>query len=80
MIAKTRHPHAALLFLDYLFSKEGHSVVMQGELGSPRKDMGGNLATDFEKDYLDFRYSFEEYEKKYNEWENVLERLFIRKR
>lgn len=55
-------------------------MVMQGELGSPRKDMGGNLATDFEKDYLDFRYSFEEYEKKYNEWENVLERLFIRKR
>jgi ABC-type Fe3+ transport system substrate-binding protein len=30
MTAKAPHPHAALLFLDYLHSKEGQQVVMKG--------------------------------------------------
>jgi iron(III) transport system substrate-binding protein len=73
------HPHAALLFLDYLHSKEGQKVVMQGNLVSPRQDIG-SLEQEFKKDYLDVKYPVDVYEKKFNEWENLMRQLFIRKR
>ena len=37
---KAPHPHAALLFLDYLHSKEGQQMIMKGGLWSPREDIG----------------------------------------
>ena len=77
--SKPPHPHAALLFLDYLHSKEGQKIVMKGGLGSPREDVG-SLEQKFKKIYFETRYSLEEFEKKFNEWEELMKQLFIRKR
>src|SRR5262249_50277666 len=38
--SKAPHPHAALLFLDYVHSKEGQQLMMKGGLWSPRNDLG----------------------------------------
>ena len=79
MTTKAPHPHAALLFLDYLHSKEGQQVVMKGGLSSPREDIG-SVEQKFKKNYLEAQYSLEEFEKNYSEWEELMRRLFIRKR
>src|SRR5204863_9441055 len=77
--SKAPHPHAALLFLDYLHSKEGQQLMMKGGLWSPRQDVG-SLEQKFKKVYLDSKYSLEEIEKKLVEWENLMHQLFVRKR
>ena len=77
--AKSAHPHAALLFLDYLHSKEGQQLIMKGGLWSPREDVG-SLEQKFKKLYLDSKYSTDEAEKKVLEWENLMHQLFVRKR
>ena len=79
LMAKAANPHAALLFIDYLLSKEGQQLIMKGGLWSPRDDIG---TTDqkFKKSYLDEKYSLEEIEAKYAQWETLLRQLFIRKR
>jgi iron(III) transport system substrate-binding protein len=77
--SKASHPHAALLFLDYLHSKEGQQLMMKGGLWSPRQDVG-SLEQKFKKVYLDSKYSLEEIEKKLAEWENLMHQLFLRKR
>src|SRR5262249_2435807 len=38
--SKAPHPHAALLFLDYVHSKEEQQLMMKGGLWSPRNDLG----------------------------------------
>ena len=77
--SKASHPHAALLFLDYLHSKEGQQLMMKGGLWSPRNDIG-SLDQKFEKLYLDSKYSLEELEKKLVEWENLMRQLFVRRK
>lgn len=79
MILNAPHPHAALLFLDYLHSKEGQEAAMKGGLSSPRADIG-SLEQKFKKLYIESQYSPEEMEKKFDEWESLMRRLFIRKR
>lgn len=79
MTARSAHPYAAVLLLDYLHSTEGQKVVMRGGLGSPREDISP-LEPKFKKSYLEGKYSFEEYEKKYSEWQELMRQLFIRKR
>jgi len=79
MILNAPHPHAALLFLDYLHSKEGQQAAMKGGLSSPRTDIG-SLGQKFKKLYMERQYPPEELEKKFDEWENLLRKLFIRKR
>jgi len=76
---KAPHPHAALLFLDYLHSKEGQQFGMKGGFSSPREDVG-SLEQKFKKVYLENKYSFEELEKKLNDWEILMRQLFMRKR
>ena len=76
---KAPHPHAALLFLDYLHSKEGQQMIMKGGLWSPREDIG-TLAQKFKKSYIDEKYSVEEAEKKYAEWDKLMQQLFIRRK
>lgn len=78
MVAHAPHPHAALLFLDYLHSKEGQQVAMKGGLSSARNDIG-SLEQKFKKLYIESKYTPEELEKKFNEWEGLLRRLFMRK-
>jgi iron(III) transport system substrate-binding protein len=79
MIVNAPHPHAALLFLDYLHSKAGQQVAMKGGLSSARNDIG-SLEQKFKKIYMESKYTPEELEKKFNEWEGLMRKLFIRQR
>ena len=79
LLAKAAHPHAALLFIDYLLSKEGQQLIMKGGLWSPREDVG-SVEQKFKKNYLDEKYTSEQMEAKISEWEILLRQLFIRKR
>ncbi|HMA80156.1 MAG TPA: extracellular solute-binding protein [Candidatus Binatia bacterium] len=79
LLAKAANPHTALLFIDYLLSKEGQQLIMKGGLWSPREDMG-SLDQKFKKSYLDEKYSSEEMEVKLGQWETLLRQLFLRKR
>jgi iron(III) transport system substrate-binding protein len=79
LMARAPNPHTALLFIDYLLSKEGQQLIMKGGLWSPREDIG-TLEQKFKKTYLDEKYSGEEIEVKFTQWETLLRQLFIRKR
>ena len=79
LMAKAPNPHSALLFIDFLLSKEGQQLIMKGGLWSPREDVG-SLEQKFKKTYLDEKYSLEELEVKFAQWENLMRQLFIRKR
>ena len=74
--AKAPHPHAALLFLDFLYSKEGQQLIMKGGLWSPREDTGSRTQK-FKKIYLDEKYSLEDLEGKFSQWEKLLRQLFV---
>jgi iron(III) transport system substrate-binding protein len=79
LLAKAANPHTALLFIDFLLSKEGQQLIMKGGLWSPREDVG-SLDQKFKKNYLDEKYSSEEMEIKLGQWETLLRQLFLRKR
>jgi iron(III) transport system substrate-binding protein len=79
MVLNAPHPYAALLFLDYLHSKEGQQVAMKGGLSSARTDIG-SLEQKFKKVYIESKYTAEQFEKKIDEWETLMQKLFIRKR
>ena len=79
LMAKAPNPHTALLFIDFLLSKEGQQLIMKGGLWSPREDIG-TVEQKFKKNYLDEKYSLEELKAKFTQWENLLRQLFIRKR
>jgi iron(III) transport system substrate-binding protein len=79
MIATAPHPHTALLFLDYLHSRAGQQAAMKGGLSSARKDIG-STEQKFKKIYMESKYGPVQLEKKFNEWEGLLRKLFIRQR
>ena len=79
LVAKAPHPHAALLFIDWIHSKEGQQMMMKGGLWSPREDIG-SLAQKFKKSYIDEKYGVEEAEKKYAEWDGLMQKLFMRRK
>jgi iron(III) transport system substrate-binding protein len=79
LMVKAPNPYTALLFIDFLLSKEGQQLIMKGGLWSPREDIG-TVEQKFKKTYLDEKYSLEELEAKFTQWENLLRQLFIRKR
>jgi iron(III) transport system substrate-binding protein len=79
IVLNAPHPHAALLFLDYLHSKDGQQAAMKGGLSSPRNDIG-SLEQKFKKFYIESKYTPEEFEKKIDEWEALMRKLFISKR
>jgi iron(III) transport system substrate-binding protein len=76
---KAPHSHAAVLYLDWLHSKEGQQLIMKGGLWSAREDIG-SLTQKFKKSYIDEKYSLEEAEKKYAEWDGLMQKLFIRRK
>ena len=78
VVARAPHPHAALLFIDYIHSKEGQKVLMQGGLSPTRTDIE-SLAKSFTRIVFEAKYSVEEYEKRYDEWQTLMQRLFVRK-
>lgn len=79
LVAKAPNPHAALLFLDFLHSKEGQEAVLKGGLSSARKDLASNEQK-FKKVYIENKYPPEVMERKFAEWEGLKRRLFISKR
>jgi iron(III) transport system substrate-binding protein len=72
--AKAPHPHAAMLFIDYLHSREGQEVMVRGGMDSPRPDMVPPEAR-FQKLYLQTKYPLDEYERRFAEWERLLKQL-----
>jgi len=52
---------------------------MKGGLWSPREDIA-TLEQKFKKSYIDEKYSLDEAEKKFAEWDKLMQQLFIRKR
>jgi iron(III) transport system substrate-binding protein len=76
---KAPHPHSALLFLDWFHSKEGQVMIQKGGLWSPREDIG-SVAQKFKKSYIDEKYGVEEAERKYTEWDKLMQQLFIRRK
>ena len=79
LMSKAPNPYTALLFIDFLLSKEGQQLIMKGGLWSPREDVG-TVEQKFKKSYLDEKYSLEELEVKFAQWESMLRQFFIRKR
>ncbi len=79
LVANAANPHTALLFIDYLLSKDGQQLILKGGLWSPREDVG-SVEQKFKKNYLDEKYTSEEMEQKISQWETLLRQLFIRKR
>jgi len=73
------HPHAALLFLDYVHSKEGQQLMMKGGLWSPREDTGSREQK-FKKIYLDEKFSLEQLEVKFSQWETLMRQALIRRK
>jgi iron(III) transport system substrate-binding protein len=80
LVAKAPHPHAALLFLDYIHSKEGQQFIVKGGLSSPRDDVESLVDRKFKRVYFEAKYSVEEYEKRVSEWEALIQKLLIRRR
>jgi ABC-type Fe3+ transport system substrate-binding protein len=78
MFRRLPHPHAALLFLDYLHSREGQQIAMKEGVSSPRSDLVSHEMK-FKKTYLESKYTIEELEKKIGEWDAVLRKLFLRR-
>ena len=52
---------------------------MKGGISSARNDIG-SLDQKFKKVYIESKYTPEEFEKKIDEWETLMRKLFIRKR
>jgi hypothetical protein len=50
--------------------------MMKGGLWSPREDTGSRQQK-FKKIYLDEKYSLEELENKFSQWEKLLRQLFV---
>jgi iron(III) transport system substrate-binding protein len=80
IVANAPHPHAALLFIDYLHSKEGQQFIVRGGLSSPRDDVESLVNQKFKKTYFEAKYSVQEYDQKLSEWEELIQKLMIRKR
>ncbi len=54
-------------------------VTVAKQKGAPRQDIG-TVEQKFKKTYLDEKYSLEDLEVKFSQWENLMRQLFIRKR
>ncbi len=80
LVVRSPHPHAALLFLDYIHSREGQQFIVKGGLSSPRDDVESLVNQKFKRTYFEAKYSVDEYDKKVDEWEELIQKLFIRKR
>jgi hypothetical protein len=52
---------------------------MKGGLWSPREDIA-TLEQKFNKFYIDEKYSLDEAEKKFAEWDILMQKLFIRRK
>jgi iron(III) transport system substrate-binding protein len=63
------HPHAAVLFIDFLFSPEGQKILENYEYGSAAKEYG------FKRWYIEKGMSIEQLERESDRWEKWLREL-----
>jgi iron(III) transport system substrate-binding protein len=63
------HPHAAVLFIDFLFSPEGQRILENYEYGSAAKEYG------FKRWYIEKGMSIEQLERESDRWEKWLRDL-----
>jgi iron(III) transport system substrate-binding protein len=63
------HPHAAVLFIDFLFSPEGQKILESFEYGSAVKEYG------FKRWYIEKGMSIEQLERESDRWEKGLRDL-----
>ena len=67
------HPHAAMLYIDFVLSKEGQEIYRSKGYDSARTDMSSS--SDFEKIYVDTR---DDYATEFPKWESDMRSLFVR--
>ena len=63
------HPHAAVLFIDFLFSPDGQKILENYEYGSATKEYG------FKRWYIEKGMSIEQLERESERWEKWLREL-----
>jgi iron(III) transport system substrate-binding protein len=63
------HPHAAVLFIDFLFSPDGQKILENYEYGSAAKEYG------FKRWYIEKGLSIEQLERESDRWEKWLKEL-----
>jgi iron(III) transport system substrate-binding protein len=63
------HPHAAVLFIDFLFSPDGQKILESYEYGSASKEYG------FKRWYIEKGMSIEQLERESDRWEKWLREL-----
>jgi iron(III) transport system substrate-binding protein len=63
------HPHAAVLFIDFLFSPDGQKILESYDYGSASKDYG------FKRWYIEKGMSIEQLERESDRWEKWLREL-----
>jgi iron(III) transport system substrate-binding protein len=73
--AKGPHPHAALLFTDFLLSQDGQKIYMDNGYGSARIGMGTTV-TNFKKRYLE--NDVPDYVDAFDKWQKLLNSTFIK--
>jgi iron(III) transport system substrate-binding protein len=73
---KAPHPHAAMLFIDFLLSKEGQVIYRELGYDSPRRDMAASDAPP-QKLYLANRPN---YISEYEDWVKLYQDVFLRRR
>lgn len=73
---KAPHPHAALLFADFLMSKEGQQLYLELGYDSARSDVAG-VGARVQKLYLTNRSN---YIREYEDWARLYQEVFVRRR
>jgi iron(III) transport system substrate-binding protein len=73
---KAPHPHATMLFMDFLMSKQGQQLYQELGYDSPRSDVAGAGAK-MEKLYLTNRAN---YIREYEDWAKLYQDTFLRRR
>ena len=63
------HPHAAVLFIDFLFSPEGQKILENYEYGSAVKEYG------FKRWYIEKGMTIQQLERESDRWERALKDL-----
>jgi iron(III) transport system substrate-binding protein len=72
---KSPHPHAAMLLIDFLLSKEGAQMYEEIGYYTPRRDLAAGQAV--EKIYLTNRAN---YLREYDDWQKLYQDVFVRRR
>jgi iron(III) transport system substrate-binding protein len=73
VIAKPAHPHAALLFADFLLSPDGQAIFERFKYGSASKEYG------FKRWYPENGLTVEQYEREVGKWEKIMHSIVVRK-